>query len=142
MGNTPCASSGAPVDEILRLAERDRRDQRALSLQAVAGRMCVFVTVLSGETTEIMTEPTETVDRFKQRVAAVLAIEPHQQRLIFNGSSELREGTLSDYGIGEDARIQLVTTEEESAPVAARLEAAKELLVGSFVGAARAIQSC
>ena len=137
MGNTSCASSGTPFEELVRTAERSRRDQRTLSVQAVTGSTRVFVTTLSGETTEIMTAPTETIARFKLRVAAAIGIEPPQQRLVFDGTVVLQEGTLAEYGIGDDARIQLLTTEESAPvdpPVDPRvLEAAKQLQVGPFV---------
>jgi len=61
--------------------------------------MLIKVKTLTGKEIEIDIEPTDKVDRIKERVEEKEGIPPPQQRLIFSGKQMNDEKTASDYKV-------------------------------------------
>jgi len=61
--------------------------------------MLIKVKTLTGKEIEIDIEPTDKVERIKERVEEKEGIPPPQQRLIFSGKQMNDEKTASDYKV-------------------------------------------
>ena len=70
--------------------------------------MLIKVKTLTGKEVEIDIEPTERVDRIKERVDEKEGIPPPQQRLIFAGKQMNDDKTAADYKITGGSVIHLV----------------------------------
>ncbi|KAI3375283.1 hypothetical protein L3Q82_021792, partial [Scortum barcoo] len=68
---------------------------------------CLFQT-LTGKEIEIDIEPTDKVERIKERVEEKEGIPPQQQRLIYSGKQMNDEKTAADYKIQGGSVLHLV----------------------------------
>jgi len=62
-------------------------------------KMLIKVKTLTGKEIEIDIEPTDKVERIKERVEEKEGIPPPQQRLIFSGKQMNDEKTAADYKV-------------------------------------------
>merc|ERR1711936_1416630 len=81
-----------------------------LDIQAllVLNNMLIKVKTLTGKEIEIDIEPTDKVERIKERVEEKEGIPPAQQRLIFSGKQMNDEKTAQDYKISGGSVLHLV----------------------------------
>jgi len=70
--------------------------------------MLIKVKTLTGKEIEIDIEPTDKVERIKERVEEKEGIPPPQQRLIFSGKQMNDEKTASDYKVQGGSVLHLV----------------------------------
>ena len=70
--------------------------------------MQIKVKNLSGKVIEIDIEPTDTIERIKERVEEKEGIPPPQQRLIFGGKALADEKTAASYNINAGNTLHLV----------------------------------
>jgi len=71
-------------------------------------RMLIKVKTLTGKEIELDIEPTDRVDRIKEKVEEKEGIPPPQQRLIFGGKQMSDEKTAADYKIVGGSVMHLV----------------------------------
>ena len=71
-------------------------------------RMLIKVKTLTGKEIEIDIEPTDRVERIKERVEEKEGIPPPQQRLIFSGKQMNDEKTASDYKVTGGSVLHLI----------------------------------
>lgn len=80
-----------------------------ISLSArIRGGMMIKVKTLVGKEIEIDVEPTDTIERIKERVEEKEGIPPVQQRLIFAGKQMNDEKTAKDYNMEGGSVLHLV----------------------------------
>eukprot|EP00741_Cyanophora_paradoxa_P009359 tig00000144_g9067.t1 len=72
------------------------------------GGIMVKVKTLTGKEIEIDVDPTDTIERIKERVEEKEGIPPVQQRLIFGGKQMVDDKTASDYKIEGGSVLHLV----------------------------------
>jgi len=70
--------------------------------------MLIKVKTLTGKEIEIDIEPTDRVERIKERVEEKEGIPPPQQRLIFSGKQMNDEKTAADYKVSGGSVLHLV----------------------------------
>ncbi|OQR76565.1 NEDD8-like [Tropilaelaps mercedesae] len=70
--------------------------------------MLIKVKTLTGKEIEIDIEPTDKVERIKERVEEKEGIPPAQQRLIFSGKQMNDDKTASDYKVTGGSVLHLV----------------------------------
>jgi len=70
--------------------------------------MLIKVKTLTGKEIEIDIEPTDKVERIKERVEEKEGIPPPQQRLIFSGKQMNDERTAADYKVQGGSVLHLV----------------------------------
>ncbi|XP_062368409.1 NEDD8 [Cinclus cinclus] len=75
---------------------------------AAAATMLIKVKTLTGKEIEIDIEPTDKVERIKERVEEKEGIPPQQQRLIYSGKQMNDEKTAADYKIQGGSVLHLV----------------------------------
>ena len=71
-------------------------------------RMLIKVKTLTGKEIEIDIEPTDKVERIKERVEEKEGIPPAQQRLIFSGKQMNDDKTASEYKVTGGSVLHLV----------------------------------
>ncbi|XP_068231307.1 NEDD8 [Palaemon carinicauda] len=71
-------------------------------------KMLIKVKTLTGKEIEIDIEPTDKVERIKERVEEKEGIPPPQQRLIFSGKQMNDEKTAADYKVQGGSVLHLV----------------------------------
>lgn len=71
-------------------------------------RILIKVKTLTGKEIEIDIEPTDKVERIKERVEEKEGIPPPQQRLIFSGKQMNDEKTAADYKVTGGSVLHLV----------------------------------
>jgi len=71
-------------------------------------KMLIKVKTLTGKEIEIDIEPTDRVERIKERVEEKEGIPPQQQRLIFSGKQMNDEKTAADYKVSGGSVLHLV----------------------------------
>lgn len=83
--------------------------QHSSRLQPQPGKkMLIKVKTLTGKEIEIDIEPTDKVERIKERVEEKEGIPPQQQRLIYSGKQMNDEKTAADYKILGGSVLHLV----------------------------------
>ncbi|XP_018603657.1 NEDD8-like [Scleropages formosus] len=83
--------------------------------------MLIKVKTLTGKEIEIDIEPTDKVERIKERVEEKEGIPPQQQRLIYSGKQMNDEKTAADYKIQGGSVLHLVLALRGGAPYTPRL---------------------
>jgi ubiquitin len=83
-----------------------------------ASKPQIFVRTLTGQTITMDFKPSDTIDEVKAQIEKKDGIPPDQQRLIYGGKELSANGkqTLSSFGIGAQATLNLVLAGEESSP--------------------------
>jgi len=71
-------------------------------------KMLIKVKTLTGKEIEIDIEPTDKVERIKERVEEKEGIPPQQQRLIFSGKQMNDDKTAADYKVQGGSVLHLV----------------------------------
>ncbi|OCT97981.1 hypothetical protein XELAEV_18010209mg [Xenopus laevis] len=109
---------GCTMRGILRLEGRERMKGGLLHRGQVHGgssrqwliddRFCCCSRTLTGKEIEIDIEPTDKVERIKERVEEKEGIPPQQQRLIYSGKQMNDEKTAADYKIQGGSVLHLV----------------------------------
>jgi len=79
-----------------------------VSCYDVLDTMLIKVKTLTGKEIEIDIEPTDKVERIKERVEEKEGIPPPQQRLIFSGKQMNDEKTAADYKVQGGSVLHLV----------------------------------
>jgi len=74
----------------------------------VLAKMLIKVKTLTGKEIEIDIEPTDKVERIKERVEEKEGIPPPQQRLIFSGKQMNDEKIAADYKVQGGSVLHLV----------------------------------
>ncbi|KAJ4813699.1 hypothetical protein LUZ62_026265 [Rhynchospora pubera] len=91
------------------LADYNIQQQSMLYLVCpLRGGTMIKVKTLTGKEIEIDIEPTDTVDRIKERVEEKEGIPPVQQRLIYGGKQMADDKTAKEYNIEGGSVLHLV----------------------------------
>jgi len=70
--------------------------------------MQIKIKNLGGKIVDIDIEPTDTIERIKERVEEKEGIPPPQQRLIFGGKAMADDKTAAEYGISAGNTLHLI----------------------------------
>ncbi|KAK7604753.1 hypothetical protein V9T40_005939 [Parthenolecanium corni] len=100
----PVDSECESIDEVFMFFAQPKVMLRSMKLK----RMRVHFNTLTGKSLAILIEPSETVERMKERVQEAEGLPPDQQRLVYDGK-EMEDGrTASDYGVKEGCTVLLM----------------------------------
>ncbi|BDA40704.1 probable ubiquitin-NEDD8-like protein RUB1 [Coccomyxa sp. Obi] len=100
---------GVPFEDHKTLGHYDIPAEATLSLsRRLRGGMMIKVKTLTGKEIEIDIEPSDTIERVKERVEEKEGIPPIQQRLIFAGKQMNDDKTAKDYNIEGGSVLHLV----------------------------------
>ncbi|KAJ3704750.1 hypothetical protein LUZ61_008455 [Rhynchospora tenuis] len=85
-----------------------QKESTLYMLLTIRGGTMIKVKTLTGKEIEINIEPTDTVDRIKERVEEKEGIPPVQQRLIYGGKQMADDKTAKEYNIEGGSVLHLV----------------------------------
>eukprot|EP00274_Cyanoptyche_gloeocystis_P004042 CAMPEP_0196652520 /NCGR_PEP_ID=MMETSP1086-20130531/1845_1 /TAXON_ID=77921 /ORGANISM="Cyanoptyche gloeocystis , Strain SAG4.97" /LENGTH=153 /DNA_ID=CAMNT_0041983117 /DNA_START=57 /DNA_END=518 /DNA_ORIENTATION=- len=101
--------AGKQLEDGRTLADYNIQKESTLHLVLrLRGGIMVKVKTLTGKEIEIDVDPTDTIERIKERVEEKEGIPPVQQRLIFGGKQMADDKTVSDYKIEGGSVLHLV----------------------------------
>ncbi|XP_022750856.1 ubiquitin-NEDD8-like protein RUB2 isoform X2 [Durio zibethinus] len=102
-------SAGKQLEDGRTLADYNIQKESTLHLVLrLRGGTMIKVKTLTGKEIEIDIEPTDTIDRIKERVEEKEGIPPVQQRLIYAGKQLADDKTARDYNIEGGSVLHLV----------------------------------
>ncbi|XP_051119348.1 ubiquitin-NEDD8-like protein RUB2 [Andrographis paniculata] len=101
--------AGKMLEDERPLADYNIKKASTLHLtMGLRGGTMIKVKTLTGKEIEIDIEPTDTIDRIKERVEEKEGIPPVQQRLIYAGKQLADDKTAKDYNIEGGSVLHLV----------------------------------